>query len=495
MSTRAESLSRYSLAILLFVSVVVRLPWLSRTIFHCDSWGYAMGGLYQYVSHPPGFFGFCTLGMAVNQFVGDINRSFVLINLVSCSAGIYFCYRLAIECGSGRSVALVVTSVYAFSICTLYFSTVSLSYAVEGMTASLTGLLCHRAIRSGKTADSVWATVSWSVAGAFRPTTTAFLFPLWAFTMWRARQGKRLLLCVGIAVPIVLSWQRANNYLLEAKSGFHGSAAGEFWALQVMMPIEYETADLRVGDNKQQKTPHYHWPFVELSAWACEKAGVSTFSGLGVPKPSLGRALRLSAVQAAKQAFYLVFSIPTLFLLPWWVGVGVRPSSVRNRELRWQRWFFVSWIAPPAAFFVLGHFGSFGYLQVYLAAVVVVSVSAMLGGSSYFQDAEFRRRRAMVIGAVTAAGFAFYCLGRPWEGTSRLSRTLDVVALQYTGPGIRQSYAVARSTMNRPDTRQIDFIPSKDCCTDAQLLEIARKINWMPESHFRNPASRPCVGE
>src|SRR5262245_15241552 len=223
---------------ILLGALLVRLPFRATGIFQYDSFGYCMGGLGQFVAHAPGFVGFCTAGMLVNAVVHDINFAFVIINLTATLVGIGLCYPLARACGLSSGAALAATVCYAVSINTLYFSTVALSYAVEGMFATLIGLCARRAIRSRSCGWAFAGTVAWAMGGAFRQPTTSFLSPLWIFMLWRGRQWRWIPLHVAVAAPMIFGWTHANNYFMEARSGFQKSASREFWDLQVMMPIE-----------------------------------------------------------------------------------------------------------------------------------------------------------------------------------------------------------------------------------------------------------------
>jgi hypothetical protein len=465
---------------------------MSKGILHCDSFGYCMGGLYQYVAHSPGYVGFCTLGRIINSFVHDINRSFVLLNLGCTLLGVLFCHSLARAMGFAWPLALLAAACYSFSVCTLYFSTVALSYAVEGMFATLIGLLCYRAIQARSLLRALAATAVWAASGAFRPTTTAFLLPLWAFSLWRSGQRASLPLHFALAVPVILGWNFANRYFLEAKAGFSEPAGKQFFALQVMMPLAYDPANLEVTDNEVGPTSHYHWPFVELAAWVDQRVGTGILpDSPDYPRPSPSRALSLAGVQLLKLAFYTLLSLPSLLAVLVFL-------VFKRRSLTWpgrsDLAFLAVWVLPAAAFFVLGHFGSFGYLQVFLAGWALFACQCLFGGWTSGEEIAdgFRAHHLPGLAGLllTAAGLTFYMLAAPAHGTSSFAKTADVVLLQYTGRAIQQKYSVARSTINRPDPRQLAVVPL-DCESDEELLRFARQIRWAPKSHYKPPDASP----
>lgn len=91
---------------------------------------------------------------------------------------------------------------------------------------------------------------------------------------------------------------------------------------------------------------------------------------------------------------------------------------------------------------------------------------------------------------LAASGSLFFLFGRPIRSVTPAAKTANVVALQYTGKAVLDQYSVARSTINRADPRQLDFVPP-GCDTDDCLLAVARKIHWCPNSYFKLPESRP----
>jgi hypothetical protein len=489
---------RLCLLSILLGSLLVRLPFRATGIFQYDSFGYCMGGLGQFIAHAPGFVGFCTAGMLVNALVHDINSAFVIINLAATLVGIGLCYPLARACDLSPGAALAATVCYAVSINTLFFSTVALSYAVEGMFATLIGLCARRAIQ---TRSCVWAfagTGAWALGGAFRQTTTAFLFPLWIFMLWRGRRWRWIPLHASIAASMISGWSYANHYFLEARSGFQKSASREFWELQVMMPIEYDTASLAVTSSKTAAHPDYHWPMIEVAAWLAAKSGQPLFIAEGAPEPSLRHAMQLAGTQLGKVAFYSILSVPALGLF--FILLAVRHHSL-TLPAGSDALFYAAWIVPPLGFFVIGHFGSFGYLQVFLSGVIVLVIGCLFPRAAPSEEparkTEEPARKTEIKGlavpgaalGLAAAGLLFYLVGRPAHGKSAAAKTLDVLLLQYTGSAIREKYAVARATVNRPDPRQLPFVPP-DCETDEQLLTIAEQIDWWPNAYYRLRPSR-----
>jgi hypothetical protein len=229
---------------------------------------------------------------------------------------------------------------------------------------------------------------------------------------------------------------------------------------------------------------------VEIAAWLATKSGRPFSTAAGAPEPSLRHALHLAGIQLGKTSFYALISAPALGLLVALLIVRRRwltlPTAANAR-------FFAMWIVPPWGFFLVGHFGSFGYLQVFLSGLIV-----LVTGCLFPRPAKSDEPAASIAGTLavrTAAfglasfGLLFYLVGRPIHGESTATKTLDVLLLQYTGAAIREKYAIARATINRSDPRQLPFVPP-DCETDEQLLTIAEQIQWYPDAYYRLRPSR-----
>src|SRR5262249_4066344 len=264
-----------------------------------DAIGYAFGGLGMWIAHPPGFFGYCFLGWLVNQVIGNINHSFLLINVTSCMVGIYCCHKLALSLKLSPHRALLATAAYGFSINTIYFSDVALSYAPEGMFATAMALSAHRAINLKSLKWGLMATFIWAISGAFRQTSTAFLTPLWLFMLLRATPLKAIPLHILVAVPLIAGWSYANTFYLNAAAGNpeKGIAAQDFWAIQVMMPSNHDPTKLGLDeDSVEEPSSQYHWPFMEILTWVDEKLGthiLPAYQSFAAPPPDLGHAGRL----------------------------------------------------------------------------------------------------------------------------------------------------------------------------------------------------------
>jgi len=476
-----------AMALLLCAVGAISSAFLRPGIIHCDSFSYCMGGLYQFVSHTPGYVGYCSFGMLVNQYVNNIILSFSLLSIFSTLAGVWLCFLLARSFGLSQRAPVLTSACYGFSICVLYFSATCLSYAAEGMLATLIAYSCNRAIRALSFGWAFFAVFAWALAGAVRPTTTFFLLPLLIFTIWRAQQLRYSVVFLVLAGGIVFVWQQANTYFLSARSGFQEAAEAQFWTQQVMTPQGYDAASLSAEVDRMPASASYHWPFVEVLAWIAAQFGLGLASdSVGHPLPSLVHAGRLAAMQACKLGFYLIFSAPILVS----ACFSLIPRTGRTEYLlsRADLGFLGAWIIPPSAFFVFGHFGSFGYLQVFLAGIVVGTATVVFQEDISTESDTFTRFRrpfaAVSSLALMSVGACFFLTASPLPSNIPGSGSLNVVAFQYTGDALLRNFAIARSTMGNSDPGQLP-LAIRECRTDEELLDAATRVGWFPNSYYQ----------
>ncbi len=469
----AAFLRRHAFACLMLLALIVRLIFWSPGIIASDTIGFAMGGLGTFVAHPPGYFAYCFTAWVVNHIFADVHFSLVLISVVSTMIGIGFVYRLSLLMGLCRKLSLLACAAYAFSINILYFSDIALTYATEGMFATAMAYFARLSMARKKAAPAWATTLLWAVGGAFRQTTTPFLAPLWLYAMWKSGQRWMLLLHLCVAALIVQGYSMANNYYLNATMGVR-SFENKMGSLpfQVFMRAKYEATALGLAERDVAETEsHYHWPFVEVAYWVQEKAGLSVLPDprqFGAGAPDFRHAWDLAKMQVLKFGFYLVFSLPAL-------AVGMLVWLCRNKKQRTpidrsELIFLALWIVPSSLFFCFAHFGSLGYLQIHLAAFAILSallLKAALGQESTTSPRP--RWPTNLYATATLGSLLFFVSARPFLSTVPWQKSVDVIALQYSGPSLLNKIAVdrAKSTLPGPAI-MLDW---SYCGTDALIVE------------------------
>lgn len=494
-STPLKEILSMPLMWLLTGTLLLRIFTWSDYLLGGDSYGYAIGGLGTWIAHPPGFFGYCIAGWTVNQVIANINDSLILINVITSLAGIVFCYLLANSFSISKRSVLLATAAYALSINLSYFSVVALSYAPEGMFATLTALLCRHAITKRSMRFLMAASFVWAISGAFRQTTISFMAPLMFLTVFAS--GKlsglipRLIAFALVSMPVVAAYTKANNHYLAASVGdFNADVSKGFWELQVMMPSNYDQSklglDTGAGDVSNST---YHWPFMEVLQWVDEKLNLQIlpdYRDFGAGTPQLDHAVKLASIQFLKQSFYLLLSLPAVILV---LLLVLRPSKWKTLLQRDELLFFGAWLIPVGGFFVVGHLGAMGYLQIYLSGVsllLVILLERLYGQAQTTTTSWITWQKAHL--GLTALGLAFFLFATPYRSENPREKLLDVVALQHTASSIRQHYQVARSTTNKPGPATIEEWTL--LATDREIVEFYSKSDKNTWSIYKIKAVR-----
>jgi len=461
----------YGLIAVLLAALIMRIIYWPKGLLGGDSIGYALGGLGMWCAHPPGYFGYCFTAWLVNQVLANVKDSLALINVTTSLLGIVFCHRLALTFGMNARNALLTTAAYAFSINLDYFSVTTLSYAPEGMFVTLFAVLSCRSIQQQSMKVAFWATLVWAISGAFRQTSSTFLAPLWLYTLWKSGPHKRIPLYLLIALPIVFGWSRANKHYLTAQAGDLNADVGrDFWQLQVMQASNYDQTKLGLDEQvKKEGVSTHHWPFMEILQWGDEKTGLHflpDYRTFGAPPPSLAHAAELAGLQLGKFGFYMLLSLPCLLTLILLLPRFMRISTLfKAGEIP----FFLAWMVPAGGFFVVGQFGSFGYLQILLSGFSVLVVLLLSRAFSDTGDSRHWLKWQVAHACFTAAALAFFLLARPYQSADATEKLRDVLALQYTGHAVQKQYVVTRALANAPGPALQETW--QWCKTDADIMK------------------------
>ena len=480
--------NRVMVAILLAViTITLRIPFMSSEIFHTDSLGYVCGAFYTWTAHPPGFIGFNLLGRFLNYLIDDINRSFVLLSIAGSALSVSMLYLLGTEIFD-KKIGLGAALLMMTSINTSYFSEVALSYALEGGIATFIAYTAWKAI---KTKDLRWiiiCTVALSLGGSVRQTTLVFLFPLWLYAVWPRRIGIRsflsqtTLLCV-----ISLLWLYPNSHFVskyweKGERGFLSS----FYNLQVVMDQWYDSSLILQKPTYTEKSAKFHWPFVELLVASKNLIQPPNDDArIEIRRASASHALKVIFYQFCKLLFYLLLSCGIAAIAFVFAPVVYRHATNTDVD---QIAFFGLWIGPATLFFVLGHLGSWGYLLLYLGALLLLASALLalyLRARAATGTAANRTWMTLIL-LICAVNLTWFHTLKPLPHASDLNKLINVALLQYTADGIKHKYAVARSSVFKEDHRQLPY----NCVTDKCLTEsLPSQFGFDPKTKLWRPVN------
>jgi len=192
---------------LFLLTVISRLPFTSKYLYHMDSGHFALAlqdyDLVLHQPHPPGYFLYVMLGKLLYPFISDANTTFVLISILFSGLTVATIYLLGIEMFDAR-----VGTIAAFLALTSpnfwFHGGVALTYCIEAFFSAVIGLLCWR-IYQGKS-KHLWLSISiLALAGGFRQNSVLFLFPLWLFSI-RKESLQRNFAGLALGGIVVLAW-------------------------------------------------------------------------------------------------------------------------------------------------------------------------------------------------------------------------------------------------------------------------------------------------
>ena len=435
------------LAVLLLVSALARVPAVDHGPYGSDPLNYCVAALRTGVAHPPGYAGFVWLGWLLNLPVGHINDTFIALSFASALAAVSLTFALARLMGLADGPSLAAAAAVSFCVGLLDFSTQAMNFAPDCALTLTFACLAVVALRRRSFPIALAATAVFAGCGAIRPTTTAYLFPVWVYVVAATRPTVgRAAAHLGVTAVLIAAWQSANTHLL-ARAGFHGTT----YDFQVMIPASYDYASLNgpsptTAAAAAASHPTFHMPGFELLAWTLDHLHLRLLPHhADWPQPSLSRAVKLMGVQGAKFAFYLAFSMPLLLLPLSWLhrrDLPAEPGFDRYRP------FLLLWTGPVSLFFVLGHLGSIGYTLFLVPALAIWTVRRLMQPGRRYGP-PWLRAACWVAPVIT---LAFFELVRPFRPDRPGWRyTADILALQHTASAARQNYYAARSVPPGPE--------------------------------------------
>lgn len=454
------------IAFALFVlSALYRIPFRTDHIFHGDSYGLACGVLYTLTAHPPGFIGYCTLVRLVYLIAGDLQAAFMIVGIVSTSLATALTFLLGKELFD-RRIGIIAAVIYATSLDASYFSTTALSYAAEGFFATAAGLTAWMSVKRRSFAWLLGFAVMLAIGGSVRQTTLAFLFPLFLWVVWRSvpKWWQR-----GVAIVVLF-------FAVSLWSGPNAKRLAKYWdqadisyfesvyKLQVAMEQYYDSSTFGAVTYEKAE-PRFHWPLVEL--------GVSLWNKVSPPAAdaprevrtaSLSNSLRMLRYQSAKVLFYgaIAMGLATPFVLLAFLK-RVRITFGFERAI-----FLVLWILPALGFYMLNHFGAWGYLLIFLAAFAVIAAQAIA--------VLFGERWKTAIAMIAIVHIAVFVFMKPLPETTERNKLLNIALLQYGGPGLKMHFARARSSAFNAEPRQLPL----QCFTTPCLEQSIKRDFHLP---------------
>jgi hypothetical protein len=428
------------------LTLMSRWPYRARMLYNWDAVQFALAlrefDIAKHQPHPPGYLLYVALGRLLNIPLGDPNLAYVALAMVFSAATTVAVYCLA-RALYDRVTAAAAATLLAVSPLFWFYGSVGLTYAGEAFGASLVAAFAYGALR-GNPRSLYACAAALGLVGGIRQSVLVLLFPLCvACAIVGVRSLRRLMFAAALMVTAVLSW---------------------------FLPMVWLTGGLR----------------------AYLRASTQLYGSVVLPTSVLGGSLDVTLAQAR----YVLASV-IVGLGPLALAVFALPLYARRAGWGRRDWFLVAWIVPPAAFYMLVHFGQAGYVLTFLPGLVIllsrVLVEAVTAGSERLRRPNWRwglTAAALVPLCLVSTGFFVSARPMPREfnnrtGGSWMWRAKDEAhdwIMSRTAAALREHEAVIRTYV---ETIRAVYDPSDT----ALLTEVGnpRSYPWLRHAMFYMP--------
>jgi hypothetical protein len=176
---------------LFFITIVSRIPFTSRILYHWDSVNFAYSirdfNLVLEQPQPPGYILYVGLIRLVNGITQQAQMTMVFISIVASSLAVMAIYGLGKQMFS-RRVGTIAALLLATSPLFWFYGEIALPHTLDAFLVILTTSFFYRVLR-GEPKSILAAVLSLAIAGGVRQQTLVFLFPLALFSIrkmgWR----------------------------------------------------------------------------------------------------------------------------------------------------------------------------------------------------------------------------------------------------------------------------------------------------------------------
>ncbi len=201
MQLPGQTTTRRTALLFFLLGILTRLPFRSRILHHWDSVNFALAlrrfDITLHQPHPPGtFMLYLGLGKLFTFFVPDENAALVWLSVLLSGLGVAGMYLLG-ERMFGRRVGLLAGALSLTSPLVWFHGEVALSYILEYAWVPLVVYAIYR-MESRSPGWLLAASLLLGLSGGVRPNTPVFLFPLWAWGVWRNRYSWKQVLLLGV---------------------------------------------------------------------------------------------------------------------------------------------------------------------------------------------------------------------------------------------------------------------------------------------------------
>jgi hypothetical protein len=194
-------------ACLFVLTIVSRIPFTSKYLYHMDSVQFALAldkfDVTIHQPHPPGYFLYVMLGRLLHLFINDANMVFVTISIFFSGLTVVAVYLLGKEMFE-QKIGLLAALIAMTSPSLWFHGEVALAYVVEAFFSTIIALFCWKIYKGEH--QYIWiSAIALAVAGGIRQNTLVFLLPLLLFSVRRVR-WQNIIASLGLMCLATLSW-------------------------------------------------------------------------------------------------------------------------------------------------------------------------------------------------------------------------------------------------------------------------------------------------
>ncbi|HXJ80062.1 MAG TPA: DUF2723 domain-containing protein [Candidatus Methylomirabilis sp.] len=312
---------------LALITLASRWPYRARMPYNWDAVQFALAlrefDIAKHQPHPPGYLLYVLLGRLLNAWFGDPTFAYVGLAMLFSAGTTFVVFWLGRRLYD-RAVATAAALLLAVSPLFWFYGSVGLTYAGEAFGASVIAWYAYGALEGSPRALYLGA-LTLGLMGGMRQSVLVLLFPLWlGCALLGVRSLQRLMTAGAVLIASVLSW---------------------------FLPMVWLTGG--------------------VAAYA--RASAQLYDSVVLRTSVLEGSLDVTLAQAR----YLIESV-IVGLGPLALAVLALPIYARRRGWRREDWFLLAWIALPAAFYTLIHFGQAGYVLTFLPALVILLSRALV---------------------------------------------------------------------------------------------------------------------
>ncbi len=298
--------------IIFFVTIITRIPFTSKFLYHLDSVHFALAlekyDITTHQPHPPGYFLYVMLGRLLNLFIGDANTVFVTISIIFSGLTVVAIYYLGKEMFDRKTG--IIAALFAIASPNMWFhGEVALTYIVEAFFSALIAFLCWR-IYKGEHKYLWLSVIVLGIAGGIRQNTLVFLFPLWLFSI-KGMPLKKIIASFALLGIVCLSWfipmiQMAGGYEV------YREAFRELW----LFNTGYES----VFDKGLPRLKLFSLIVFRNTLYGLG-AGILI---LGLAAYSIARHKRLKTIDNSKTLFFAIWILPSFMF---YLFIFIHPAN------------------------------------------------------------------------------------------------------------------------------------------------------------------------